>query len=171
MTQRLETFGITPRKTNTLHFPSKFPEELLSGFVRGYLDGDGCVGVYKNGGSKDYLKIGLFGTPQFVLELNEKVPVTGRTCGQKNGMQIWWNGRKAVSFGNWLFSDPTIYRSYKYDLFYAALPNEESKMKIKWEIKAQEIYALADLGVPPMKIAKILQIPFQTVYRKLHQRV
>lgn len=55
---RLSQLGMTPRKSLTLSFP-KVPEEFLADFVRGYLDGDGCVhfGGYKRKDSGQYRRI------------------------------------------------------------------------------------------------------------------
>ncbi len=38
----LVSLGLYPRKSLTVQFP-KIPEEFLRDFIRGYLDGDGCV--------------------------------------------------------------------------------------------------------------------------------
>ena len=44
--QRLVDLGFTPRKSLTLTLP-QIPDKLLGHFVRGYLDGDGCVVVHR----------------------------------------------------------------------------------------------------------------------------
>jgi intein/homing endonuclease len=42
----LVSLGITPHKSKTICLP-KVPSEYLAAFLRGYLDGDGCINLYK----------------------------------------------------------------------------------------------------------------------------
>lgn len=39
----LEKHGCIERKSLNLQFPTTVPEELMSHFIRGYFDGDGCI--------------------------------------------------------------------------------------------------------------------------------
>lgn len=171
LVSRLADFGIVPRKTLTYQFPPTLPQSQIPNFIRGYLDGDGCVGVYKNGGSAQYLKIGLFGTPQFVRVLNEFVPLPGRTSLQRGGMQVWWNGANAVEFGKWVFSDTDLFKSKKYRIFWDAVPVQEAGRKGRWAILRVEVLSRLDAGESAMSVAKSLQIPFQTVYKIRANRV
>ncbi len=41
--QSLENLGLHPSKSLSIKFPKNIPEKYLSHFIRGYLDGDGCV--------------------------------------------------------------------------------------------------------------------------------
>jgi hypothetical protein len=41
----LVTLGLYPSKPLTIHTPS-IPRKMVSHFVRGYFDGDGCVSLY-----------------------------------------------------------------------------------------------------------------------------
>jgi len=50
--QKLEKFGIIQNKSLTVAMPKNIPPDLLSHFVRGYFDGDGCV-YFKKHKSKD----------------------------------------------------------------------------------------------------------------------
>lgn len=43
MAQALEQAGLVPRKSLVLTFPTWLDKELYSHFIRGYLDGDGCI--------------------------------------------------------------------------------------------------------------------------------
>lgn len=46
--QHLINLGCVPRKSNILRFPSEkiVPQIFMKDFVRGYMDGDGCISVY-----------------------------------------------------------------------------------------------------------------------------
>jgi len=60
--QRLIELGITPKKSLTVKFPTfnQVPEFLISHFIRGYFDGDGCILTNKTSVKK--LSITLLGT-------------------------------------------------------------------------------------------------------------
>ncbi|MFC0472830.1 recombinase family protein [Halalkalibacter kiskunsagensis] len=49
--ERLVEIGVKERKSLTLEFPSSkiIPDELMSHFIRGYFDGDGCLSPMKKG--------------------------------------------------------------------------------------------------------------------------
>jgi hypothetical protein len=164
LVEKLAIFGVIPKKTLSYEFPTNLPSELASPFIRGYIDGDGCVGVYKNGGSARYLKLGLFGNKGFIETLNSKVPVKGKTSPQSNGMQIWWNGSKAREFGRWVFADPTLFKSKKYSIFWQEEPLQ-SEFRSKYTPLKEEAQILLKAGTPPMEVANKLNIPFQTVYK------
>lgn len=42
----LTGLGLYPNKSLTIKFPTTIPQKHLSDFIRGYLDGDGCVYLY-----------------------------------------------------------------------------------------------------------------------------
>ncbi|TSC91206.1 MAG: intein homing endonuclease-related protein [Parcubacteria group bacterium Licking1014_17] len=51
----LTKLGLYPNKSLTIKFPA-IPDKYLSDFVRGYMDGDGCVSLYtKKGKKKDVI--------------------------------------------------------------------------------------------------------------------
>lgn len=77
LTKNLNSLGCTPKKTFNLKFPtdSQVPKRLLSHFVRGYFDGDGCIAfsldkrkgrVYK----KPKYEINIIGTLDFLESMN-----------------------------------------------------------------------------------------------------
>lgn len=48
MANDLINLGCIPRKTLVLKFPneSTVPKQLIKHFIRGYMDGDGCISTY-----------------------------------------------------------------------------------------------------------------------------
>ena len=50
---QMKTLGLTPRKAFSVSIPATIPKHLLSHFIRGYIDGDGCF--YQSKG-----KLGFF---------------------------------------------------------------------------------------------------------------
>ena len=65
--QTLFLYGITPNKSLKLKFPN-IPETLVSHYIRGYFDGDGCVNVTK----MNNICITTLGTEFFLTELKKK---------------------------------------------------------------------------------------------------
>lgn len=62
--------GCIPKKSLVLTFPSKdiVPAHLVKHFVRGYIDGDGWVGISTN---KKYARIGVCGTYEFLKDMQK----------------------------------------------------------------------------------------------------
>ena len=59
--------GCTPRKSLTLKFPN-INKNLYRHFIRGYIDGDGCICFRKNGNLHN-LQIAIIGTEEFLSSL------------------------------------------------------------------------------------------------------
>lgn len=88
--RKLINLGLKWRKTyNDDSFP-KVPDEMMAHFIRGYLDGDGCVCVSSNG----YCSISFVGSPKFISDLrNNLVRILGvRTSTiQIRGSDVKWS--------------------------------------------------------------------------------
>ena len=70
--ETLNSYGCTPRKSLTLKFPSLniFKDEsLVWDFIRGYIDGDGCISY----ATKDHSKmlLSLLGTEDFLNSIQD----------------------------------------------------------------------------------------------------
>lgn len=49
----LISYGCTPRKSLTLSLKKKIPSEYYPDFIRGMIDGDGCITIYTNKGKSN----------------------------------------------------------------------------------------------------------------------
>ena len=79
--ERLVILGVTPRKSFTMTFPH-VPPECLSGFVRGYFDGDGCVNISHNYQGKSRLfTIFTSGSRAFLESLHCRLQATANVTG------------------------------------------------------------------------------------------
>jgi len=157
--------GVTPNKTLTLGWPKISP--LLSNhFMRGYIDGDGSVGIYKRGGGT-YLSLSYVGTEEFVKSSILFLPVNKyhlrkvKRC--KNLYQIYFNGQAAEIMCKWLWID-SKYKSYKYDIYNNWMTNYHPPYRKYTKLKHQA-KKLFDSGMTPVKISKEINIAFQTVYK------
>ncbi len=68
LSAQLAKFGIVPRKSLTYTYPDVLPSHLFYAFIRGYIDGDGCVSVCDNGAGSKYLQVSFVGTKEFTEE-------------------------------------------------------------------------------------------------------
>ncbi len=59
--------GVLVKKSKTLEFPNKIPNNLINHFIRGYFDGDGSVFKRPDG----YLGVNVLGTENFLKKILE----------------------------------------------------------------------------------------------------
>lgn len=65
---QLIALGCTPRKSLTLKFPdiNIVPRGLMRHFIRGYVDGDGSIGVYRSVREEELTHFSVLGTEHFL---------------------------------------------------------------------------------------------------------
>lgn len=61
MHKDLQRHGVLKHKSNILKFPTTVPNHLLRHFMRGYIDGDGCISK-----GNDWFYLGFVSTPEFI---------------------------------------------------------------------------------------------------------
>ena len=117
----LVKLGITPHKSKTIQFP-KVSHGCLSHFVRGYLDGDGCINFYNK---KRRLSVTFTSGSQLFLEQLSKIissllDLKTHIAFRNNGaFQLKYSTREAVPFLKFIYSDVTnkLYLERKYKIF------------------------------------------------------
>lgn len=119
---RLIELGCIPRKSLILKFPNKdiFENtELIKDFIRGYIDGDGCLTYTKTG----RLVIEIIGTKEFLDGIINYFPqfFTGSKIKNKrsisNTYSISCACNKADKLATILYENATIYLDRKYNRF------------------------------------------------------
>lgn len=125
--KRLIEIGCTPRKSLTLKFPSMeiFKDEsLIKHFVRGYVDGDGCLSLIKGW----YPTVSILGTTNFLNSLQKDIGIEKTRKLRKNDyksesdtMVLSFVGKSAISFTKYLYEDSSIYLDRKYKKYQAFL--------------------------------------------------
>lgn len=75
--QDLIKHGVVPNKTNLIEFPDFLPQNLISHFIRGYFDGDGCITHQSTQvcGNLNYM-IKITGTYDMVKKIESHIGVT-----------------------------------------------------------------------------------------------
>ena len=111
-------YGIT---TNKKHLEMSFPyipSEYVRHFIRGYVDGDGCIDTAKGyRGEKIYIgkRLRILGNYNFLYSLNEKTKeiYNHKTNainkkGKENVYVITYNFKTATNILHWLYDDCNI---------------------------------------------------------------
>lgn len=108
-------YSITSAKTLTYRWPG-LSGDAAAAFLRGYIEGDGCVSVYPTPAGTPYLHISYVGTPEFVESAMAATPAKGR-CRRlarcKNLAEVRYNGRNAWTIGEWLYERTDLHESAK----------------------------------------------------------
>lgn len=126
MKEQLIKLGCMPNKTFKLEFPDCIPDYLLHHFIRGYIDGDGCISRYKN----DF-DVSFIGTEKFCIKANTKIAtyigIEGRIKKDKNLIERYNNtitstlsykgNRRVEKLLDWLYKDATIFLERKHQKY------------------------------------------------------
>lgn len=140
LSEDLIRVGCGPCKSLTLQFPTEeqVPKYLLSHFIRGYLDGDGCVSIEKRSCST---KIVLCLTEQFGVELqkilNEKFNIHSLITKQSKIHVLSMGGRlQCVKFLDWLYQDAEELKlQRKYEKYLLAKSYQPKRTRIDGPLK------------------------------------
>lgn len=91
-------------------------KDKLRYFLVGYIDGDGCVGIYDYKDRNPYLIIEFLCSIPMYEQLKDNALFSDCVAVSKNNMvEIRFNGLNAYKFGSWLYDnlDDTVYKSHK----------------------------------------------------------
>jgi hypothetical protein len=167
--KKLLKYNILNNKSLIYEFPNKLSLKYIRDFIRGYLEGDGCITISKGGikGYKTkYLCVSFVGTKNFIKECIKYIPfkTTIREIKYaKNCFEARWNGERALDFCKWLYSTPNLYKGSKYNNYISFKKNYNPVYKIYAPIK-KRFFKLYKTNKSIMNISKIMNIPFQTLY-------
>ena len=130
ISKKLAFLGCVGNKTMLLEFPgeNQVSKELQRHFIRGYFDGDGCVGKHE---------ASLVGTYNFcrkISEISEEI-IGGKFYLRHKGnyptSEIIVNRRKARKFLHWIYGDSTINLQRKYTKYKLQLQYEYDLKKLR----------------------------------------
>lgn len=113
----LNNYGCIPKKSLVLKFPNIniFKDKsLIKHFIRGYIDGDGCIS-YKNKEHTD-MTLSILGTREFLSELQKNLPLEreNKIFTENNIFKLVYNGSRGKYILNYLYNEATIYLERKY---------------------------------------------------------
>lgn len=110
--------GCTPNKTRTIRFP-KLDKNLWSHFIRGFLDGDGCILVNRTLGTSgiNFTSASLM----FLKDLEEVLtPYITHSHISKEKSDVWHlrcHGKQILNILEYIYSDANIYMHRKYEKY------------------------------------------------------
>lgn len=122
MSKRLEELGVVNSKSLSLTFPKFLSDDLLSHFIRGYFDGDGCVYYYER---LQKCQTHTCGTHDFCEHLSQILHSLGiknsikhpKQC-HENTVVLSTNGNKSTyQFLSWLYKDADLKMDRKYQRY------------------------------------------------------
>ena len=161
----LALYGILPRKSLTFEFSQAIPKEYHTEFLRGYIDGDGFVGICFSG-KTHYLCVSFVGTEKFTEFAYNITPIVGSRRHlerAKNCWEIRWYGKKAIAIGEWLWSNSALF--YGKERSYREFLADHSTVFMRYAPKLEQAKLLVLQGNNIMKSAEIMGMPFQTLYK------
>lgn len=129
MNETLTKHGCEPLKTFTIRFPTWLDDNLIPHFIRGYLDGDGCISA------EDRFAINFTSNAMFIRDLHDilesKFNITSNIYSigpNKNVLtkQLLINSNaNKLNFLNLIYKDANIYMERKYQKYQYILNNLE----------------------------------------------
>lgn len=114
----LVKLGCTPRKSQTLKFPS-LKNNFLSHFVRGYFDGDGSIHFNK----PNTIKVSFVSTKEFLEEMQLRISKILRTKSNpinkvKSVWNVYYYGDDARKLCDWMYKNSkNLYLKRKKDKY------------------------------------------------------
>lgn len=117
MTRCLFELGVVPNKTSCIQPPTKISDNYLRHYIRGYLDGDGCIRVNSN-----KLVCIFVGQEQLLSFINNKFSqLYKHNCnirkGKGNFSYLEYGHLTAYRFCEWVYNESKIHLDRKYRIF------------------------------------------------------
>ena len=120
MCNDLINLGCVPKKSLILTFPNEnqVPNHLINHFIRGYFDGDGCIGLNSRSTSP---KISVLGTLEFISEIKNRFQNSVISPKDKrwknNTFDLRFNVQPGINFLYTLYNNSNIFLKRKYDRY------------------------------------------------------
>lgn len=119
--------GMYIRKTEILTFPCFLEESLIRHFIRGYVDGDGCITYYTNKNtSRLVFALKICSTKEMLIEISAYLPkrndrsvtLEKRNKNNVNNYSVSYGGNIQVkNMLDYLYGNSTIYLDRKYERY------------------------------------------------------
>jgi DNA invertase Pin-like site-specific DNA recombinase len=173
MAARLIELGCMPDKTFKTRFPQWLSPELQRHFIRGLIDGDGCISVACNKPVVDFT-----GTSEIIEDLakilKENLDIefgTEKRHKERDNnitaMRLY-GYNKIDKFLNWIYKDATIYFIRKFDKHMEFLEMYKKFGEKRYDNEdIENMCQMYDLGKTCAEIARLLDINSGTVYKVL----
>lgn len=119
MTESLIKIGCVHNKTYNLNFPN-LEEKYIWHFIRGFMDGDGCMSLSKHinlkGEIRKYLIIGFVGTESMMNSLKNIFKIDNKIYLHRNVFHLQTSKENDVlRIGELIYKDAELFMKRKYD--------------------------------------------------------
>ena len=134
---KLNSLGCVPNKSLVLTFPKIqlfTKKEYILHFIRGYIDGDGCLSLTKDN-DKIRTRISIIGTESFLTSVNKIFGNKGylrskETNNYKNkAFELKFSDLPSRKLARYLYENATIYLDRKYERFLEYCRLEEESLR------------------------------------------
>jgi len=175
--ERLIEIGCVPNKTFVTKYPDVISIKLHKHFIRGLIDGDGCVYIQKN--KKRYL-VDYTGTLELINGMEEiiknELNITNivKYKRHKNKNDNIWSFRivkpdDVVKFLDWIYKDTNIYLNRKYEHYLEILSLYQKRLeeKIYWMSDDEKEKIICDIrqNISVKDIAEKYNRGTRTIFR------
>lgn len=121
--------GVYKNKTEIITFPDFLPENLIRHFIRGYVDGDGCITyhMHKYNKNRYVFAIKICSTKEMLYGINKWLPLNTkketpvlqkRRKNAVNNYDLEYGGNKqTLNILNYLYDNSNIYLDRKYERY------------------------------------------------------
>lgn len=126
MANDLIKHGCVEKKSLILDFPNDLNDEFISHFIRGYIDGDGCIAFYTYK-LTDSFHVSILGTSNFLIGIKNILENNNIKCSnikpeKSKAFHLNIYGQNnLVNLFNYLYKDAEVFLGRKYDKFKNAL--------------------------------------------------
>lgn len=129
MCESIQKWGLVPNKTFTIEFPDFLQDELVSHFIRGYFDGDGCACICKDSSKKIPGKrfiTSIMSSYKFCIGmqkfLKEKQDINFNVSHPskkdiRNGLIRSFSNKENIKFMNYIYKDADLFMKRKYNKY------------------------------------------------------
>lgn len=161
--KKLREHNITENKTFTYEYNGLAD---LKYFLQGYLEGDGCIGIYDSSTTK-YFYVSFVGNEKFKDSIIRHLPIKPNIRELKNSIyEIKYLGQKGIEFSDWLWGDEVVYdKSLKYQKYIQFRKKYlENTRYFKYRKLNSKIEKYLNKGLTPKLISEKLNISKKTIY-------
>lgn len=121
ISNKLKELGMIQNKTFLITFP-EIPHNLYNHFIRGYMDGDGCINYFLLKGKHFKCQLRMLGTLEFLQKvqsiINENSNTTGSIRKRGNIYELAYSSRnQVIKACSYIYSDSVIFLERKFNKY------------------------------------------------------
>lgn len=140
MSKTLESYGMVQAKSLVVKFPTCLPEHLYPHFIRGLLDGDGCI-------LKRNYRVDIMGTAMLLEQIQrwcaDVLGVESHLSHPKDHHEVTyvltiWKKSDIKVFLDAIYKDANLYLQRKYDIYISKYCSEENINNISVDVANQQ---------------------------------